>query len=245
MKNQKEWFEEWFDSPYYPLLYSNRNYSEAELFLSGLINVLELKPTDNIIDLACGRGRHSVFLNKKGFNVTGVDLSVQSIKEAQTFQNKNLHFKVADLRALQLNQKYNIALNLFTSFGYFDCLNTNLLVLKNIHRLLLPNGILVIDFFNLHTTLKGLVQHEEKLISNVKFTINRNLQLGNIVKQILVEHNGYRHIFYEKVQALDLNDFEMCLGNSGFKIMKIYGNYLLESYHKESSSRLIIIAQKC
>ncbi|MFN4082515.1 MAG: class I SAM-dependent methyltransferase [Bacteroidia bacterium] len=245
MKNQKEWFEEWFDSPYYPILYKHRNEDEAERFLSNLVNYLNISKEFKIIDLACGRGRHSVFLNKMGFNVTGVDLSVQSICEASVYQNKNLHFKVADLRYLHFNEEFHLALNLFTSFGYFDCIDTNVKVLTNIHKLLLSKGLLVLDFFNLNMVLKCLVPHEEKTIDDVKFTINRHVQLGNIVKKIFVEHKGFKHTYYEKVQALSCNDFKDCLEKTGFKINNIFGSYSLQDFDEQNSERLIIIAQKC
>lgn len=245
MKSQKEWFEEWFDSPYYPILYKHRNDSEAELFLTNLTSFLKVNTSQRIIDLACGRGRHSVFLNKMGFNVTGVDLSGQSIAYAKQFENKNLQFKIADLRNLHLGETFDIALNLFTSFGYFDCLDTNNKVVRQIHSLLNPGGLLVIDFFNLKTTLSGLVQHEEKEIDGVSFAINRNLQLGNIIKQIQVNHQESSHTFYEKVQALNITDFEAMLIENGFRINQIFGDYHLNNFEPESSPRLIIIAQKC
>lgn len=245
MKGQKEWFEEWFDSPYYPILYQNRNDEEAEKFLTKLIQFLNITANQNIIDLACGRGRHSIFLNKKGYQVTGVDLSVQSILHAKKLENKNLHFKVADLRYLKMEENFNIALNLFTSFGYFDCLDTNIKVLSNIYNLLEPNGLLVIDFFNLESTLKNLVGHEEKTVNGVNFTINKNVQSGNIVKQILVQDNEQKFTFYEKVQALSLHDFETCLTKANFKITKTFGNYELAEFNLANSNRLIIIAVKC
>lgn len=245
MKSQKEWFEEWFDSPYYPILYKHRNDTEAELFLTNLTGFLKVSPSQSIIDLACGRGRHSVFLNRLGFNVTGVDLSVQSIAYAKQFENKNLHFKIADLRNLNLSETFDIALNLFTSFGYFDCLATNNNVVKQIHALLNANGLLVIDFFNLTTTLAGLVKHEEKEIDGVEFVINRNLQLGNIIKQIQVNHLNHSHTFYEKVQALNFADFKEILQTNGFKINHVFGDYHLNAFNEDSSQRLIIIAQKC
>jgi SAM-dependent methyltransferase len=245
MKSQKEWFEEWFDSPYYHILYKHRNDREAELFLNNLIAFLKLSTTQSIIDLACGRGRHSVFLNRLGYKVTGVDLSVQNIAYAKQFENKNLHFRVADLRNLHLPETFDVALNLFTSFGYFDCLETNNKVVKQINTLLNPNGLFIIDFFNLTTTLAGLVKHEEKEIDGVKFIINRNLQLGNIIKQIQVSSLNHSYTYYEKVQALSFKDFDEMLKTNGFRINHFFGDYHLNVFDEQSSQRLIIIAQKC
>ncbi|MFN3940966.1 MAG: YkgJ family cysteine cluster protein, partial [Chitinophagales bacterium] len=72
-----------------------------------------------ILDLACGKGRHSIYLNQLGYDVTGADLSENSIKEASKFANEKLHFKVHDMR-IPFEEKYDAIFNLFTSFGYFE-----------------------------------------------------------------------------------------------------------------------------
>ena len=73
----------WFDSDYYHILYSNRDLKEAEHFIKNLVNHLKIKKGSKILDLACGKGRHSIYLNKKGFDVTGYDNSEKSIKKAK------------------------------------------------------------------------------------------------------------------------------------------------------------------
>ncbi len=82
-----EWFETWFDSEYYHKLYKNRDDEEAEQFITNLITNLQLDLKSNILDLACGKGRHSIFLNKIGFKTMGVDLSPKSIAFAKKFNN--------------------------------------------------------------------------------------------------------------------------------------------------------------
>jgi 2-polyprenyl-3-methyl-5-hydroxy-6-metoxy-1,4-benzoquinol methylase len=87
-----EWFENWFDSEYYHLLYDNRNHEEADLFVSNLLAFLKLPKGAKVMDLACGKGRHSYFLNASGLDVLGVDLSSNSISEAKEMENESLHF---------------------------------------------------------------------------------------------------------------------------------------------------------
>ncbi|MEN8885269.1 MAG: methyltransferase domain-containing protein, partial [Winogradskyella sp.] len=81
-KSKKQWFASWFDTPYYHILYKDRDYSEAQVFMDNLTNYLNIPNGGKILDLACGKGRHSVYLNKLGYNVTGVDLSEKSITHA-------------------------------------------------------------------------------------------------------------------------------------------------------------------
>ncbi|MBW8050360.1 MAG: methyltransferase domain-containing protein [Cytophagales bacterium] len=76
------WYNKWFNSPYYHLLYKHRDEDEAKLFIDNLEDYLQLKPGDKILDMPCGRGRHAVYLNKKGYDVTGIDLSEENIKYA-------------------------------------------------------------------------------------------------------------------------------------------------------------------
>ena len=80
MNDKKEWFTSWFDSPYYHNLYENRNNQEAADFVLHLIDLIQPKKESRILDVACGRGRHAIELSRLGYNVTGIDLSSESIK---------------------------------------------------------------------------------------------------------------------------------------------------------------------
>ena len=79
----KQWYASWFDTPYYHILYKDRDHSEAQVFMDNLTNYLNIPEGGKILDLACGKGRHSVYLNSLGYNVTGIDLSEKSIDYAK------------------------------------------------------------------------------------------------------------------------------------------------------------------
>ena len=96
--------------------------------------------------MACGKGRHSVTLNKHGLTVLGVDLAPNSILEAQKSETTNLSFGVHDMREVIAGKTFDAIFNLFTSFGYFDDLNDNVRVVQSMHSMLNDEGILVIDF---------------------------------------------------------------------------------------------------
>ena len=144
--NTNEWFASWFDSPYYHKLYSNRDDGEAADFLTRLTAHLSLPKTVHILDLACGAGRHSRVLHQLGYHVTGCDLSSNSILEAQEKASDGMSFFVHDMRN-PLPDTYDVALNLFTSFGYFDHVEDNSRVLDSIYNGLSENGLLVIATF--------------------------------------------------------------------------------------------------
>ncbi len=241
---RKEWFAEWFDSKYYHILYKNRNYQEAEAFLSKLIDFLKPNLSDKIIDLACGKGRHSIYLNKLGYNVIGVDLSANSINEANTFANENLKFEIADLRSLPYNNTFEIGLNLFTSFGYFESDKVNLEVFSQFNKILKPNGIILVDFLNASKIYAQTNCVETKEIEGIQFHIHKKIENKRVIKTIEFNDTGEKNFYTESVQLLELSDFEKLVENSSFKLLNVFGSYSLESYNQESSDRLIIVAQK-
>lgn len=244
MHPEKEWFSEWFDSPYYHILYKNRDMREAEYFLRNLVRRLAFTPAQELIDLACGKGRHSIFLNSLGFKVTGVDLARHSIEAAAKFANERLHFEVQDLRKLPYEEQFDVALNLFTSFGYFDCDETNQQVVNQIYRILKPGGLVVIDFMNVACVLQQLVHTETKEVEGITFHITKEVKGDVIVKRISFTDQGRSYAFQEEVQVLQLADFERLFAKAGFAMQHVYGNYKLEAFDVNSSDRLILVGKK-
>src|SRR3954467_1536656 len=143
-----EWYVDWFNSPYYHLLYNNRNYEEARVFMEDLCAFLQLGPHSRIWDLACGKGRHAISLNRMGFDVIATDLAVNSIKAASLHSNHTLEFFVHDMREPFKVSFFEAVFNLFTSIGYFEDVQDNYLVFENVALSLKPGGVFVIDFLN-------------------------------------------------------------------------------------------------
>ncbi|MFA5575298.1 MAG: class I SAM-dependent methyltransferase [Brumimicrobium sp.] len=244
LTEREEWFETWFDSPYYHILYHNRDYKEAETFISNLLNYIKVDKDSNCLDLACGKGRHSLYLNKKGLKVTGLDLSENSIQYAKSFENERLTFDVHDMREVYIESEYDIVFNLFTSFGYFEKYEDNVNVIDSIFKMLKDNGRLVLDFMNTYFVLNNLVKNETQIVQGIEFHISRKYDGQHIIKTIDFEDKGKTFHFQEKVQAIKLDDFEILLENSGFKITDTLGDSNMNPYDKRTSERLIIIAEK-
>ena len=244
MQANKEWFSEWFDSPYYHILYKNRDEREAEFFLRNLVDRLQFNHNQKLIDLACGKGRHSIYLNNLGFDVMGVDLAAQSIAAAKQFENSRLHFEVQDLRHLPYNNNFDVALNLFTSFGYFDCDDTNQNVMRQINQILKPNGLVVIDFMNVDCVLASLIPYEQKVVDDIQFTITKEVVDGILLKRIEFSDKGKSYSFSEEVQVLRLTDFERLFEIAGFEKVAVYSNYNLDVFDAKQADRLIIVGRK-
>lgn len=240
MNTKQDWFTSWFDTPYYHTLYKDRDDTEARIFMQNITSFLQLKPNTHILDLACGKGRHSVFLNSLGYKVTGADLSENSIALANTFANENLSFVEHDMRNSFVN-KYDAIFNLFTSFGYFEDDNEDIQVLLNIKKGLKENGIAVIDFLNVFDVKKNLIEKEVKSIDGIDFYIHRKIENGFIIKEIEFTVEGKNHSYFERVKYLDVEKFTSYLKTAKLKINHIFGNYSLSAYDKETSKRLIFV----
>ena len=242
--HKSEWFEEWFNTSYYHILYKNRNQKEAEIFVQNLVNKLEIKPEHRVLDLACGKGRHSIFLNKLGLDVTGADLSPNSIYEAKKSENERLNFLVHDMREVIPGTSFDFVVNLFTSFGYFDDQEDNLKVLGSIHEMLAPNGKLVIDFLNMAYVAREMKAEETKTIDGIDFHISKRFDGKHIYKKITFTDLGKTHTYTERVQGLSPTDFENLLQLSGFKLEQTFGDIHLNPFDEQKSDRFILIATK-
>jgi SAM-dependent methyltransferase len=234
------WFSSWFDTPYYHILYKERNYREAQVFMDNLTHYLNLPEKAKVLDLACGKGRHSIYLNQLGFDVVGADLSENSIIEASKQSNETLHFKVHDMRE-PFEEKYDAIFNLFTSFGYFENDDDNLTTLKAIKESLTEYGFAVIDFMNVDQVINNLVPEEVKTVDGIDFHLKRYVADGHIFKEIDFEDKGQKFHYTEKVKALTLQDFEAMMEEAGIYLLDIFGDYKLKKFHKTESERLILI----
>lgn len=241
---KSEWFKDWFDSEFYHILYTNRDQHEADVFISNLLQVLAIQPGAKVLDLACGKGRHSLFLNQLGYDVLGVDLSCNSIGQAHVFENEHLHFQVGDMREPQGAAEFAAVFNLFTSFGYFESAAENLKTLNAIHQSLIPKGYLVIDFMNSTKAIANLVPHYTLERKGVSFTIEKSIENQVISKRISFLNSGKPYFFEERVQALELPDFERYFHQTGFQIQAVFGDYLLSPFDVKASDRMIFVARR-
>lgn len=239
-KSTKQWYASWFDTPYYHILYKDRDYTEAQVFMDNLTNYLNIPQEGKILDLACGKGRHSVYLNTLGYNVTGVDLSEKSIAYAKQFEKENLKFNVHDM-SKPYPESFDAVFNLFTSFGYFEDEACNLKTIASIKAELNTFGFGVIDFMNVNYVLEHLVAEDIKTVEGIDFHQKRSLKDGYIVKDISFDADGEFFQFQERVKAFTLEDFEILFEKAGVYLLDVFGDYKLRKYHSKTSERLIMI----
>ncbi|PSL47590.1 methyltransferase family protein [Chitinophaga niastensis] len=246
MEIDKVWFKDWFNSPYYHLLYNNRDEQEAAAFIDKLLAYLQPVPGALMLDVACGKGRHAKYLADKGYDVTGIDLSIESINTAKKLENEHLSFFQHDMRLPFRVNYFDIVFNFFTSFGYFDSQRDNDNALRTLKNALKPGGKLVLDYLNSSYVATHLVVDEVKEKENVVFDIRRQLKDKKFIKEICIldKEKMRRAAYTESVNAFTRHDFEEMFARQGLKITEIFGDYHFNSYDEQRSPRLIIIATK-
>jgi SAM-dependent methyltransferase len=261
-EEKADWFVTWFDDPNYHKLYAHRSTAEAQAFMSALQSHFDW-PASRIIDMGCGKGRHAEALaalvlddssngsgSKSGarHEVLGVDLSPASIESASFRTRKlsaanGLQFKVGDMRDFSSPEPFDIALSLFTSFGYFDEPSDNAQVVSNFSRLLHPGGMLVLDFLNVAPAKRELIASERIEREGTTYSISRRFSPdpapGHFYKTI--KWKGGEQT--ERVQALGLADLRGLLVDGGFDILHIFGDYNLNAFDAERSPRCLLVAR--
>lgn len=243
------WFEEWFDSPLYEFLYAYRNEEEAKKLADHIQRVIPVGQYQNIVDVGCGRGRHSITLAERGYNVTGFDLSPQAIEKAERIASErglqNVKFFVNDMRQ-PLASRFDAALNLFTTFGYFLEDKENESVLKSVNSMLKKNGLFLIDYFNSQKVINELVAKEKGSHKGIDYTISRYIENGCVYKNVRFSGKGFKtpKEYTERVKLYGREWFEDNLKRAGFSIQNIWGSYSSDSFVESSSPRLIILAEK-
>lgn len=241
---KKEWFATWFDSPYYHLLYKSHDENEAKSALDNLLRALQLSPESKILDLACGKGRHSKYLAEKGFQVTGIDISTASIAYARSFERPGLEFYQHDMRLPFRINYFEAIINLFTSFGYFQNDADHLRTLKHVAKGLKPGGKFLLDFFNSVYVRENLVRSEIKTVGEINYSLKRWTRGGYVFKNIEFYTAGRRFEYQEKVRLFELEDFQLLFQSAGLRLIQTYGGYDLGEFERKNSKRLILLAEK-
>ncbi|WP_341835061.1 methyltransferase domain-containing protein [Chitinophaga pollutisoli] len=246
MEVPKQWFKDWFNSPYYHLLYSNRDEREASAFIDKLVDYLRPSPGALMLDVACGRGRHAKYLADKGFNVTGIDLSEESIAAARKLENGHLSFFQHDMRLPFRINYFDIVFNFFTSFGYFETRHENDNALRTLANSLKPGGRLVLDYLNSSFVAAHLVPAEIREKEDVVFDIHREVAGGKFLKEIRIldRRKLFRTTFAERVSAFTLADFREMFALQKLEITDVFGDYHFNTFDEAHSPRLILVAQK-
>jgi cyclopropane fatty-acyl-phospholipid synthase-like methyltransferase len=242
------WFEEWFDSPLYEKLYSNRDEEEARRLIEFLEQTLSLNNCTSILDLGCGRGRHSITLAKRGYRVKGIDISKEAIRKAASKTKEsgldNIEFEVRDMRN-PLPETFDAIVNLFTTFGYFEQDEENLRVLDSVVKMLKDDGLFVLDYLNARKVRSAYKPEDAGEFQGIKYHIKRYIENDSIHKDIVFSGDRLSRdrTYSERVKLYDLEWFEEKMEKRNLQIKSVYGDYQGNEFDPQSSPRLLIISK--
>jgi len=246
------WFATWFDSALYHILYQHRDEAEAQRFIEALLAHLRVPTALRVADVACGKGRHARHVARllPQAEVWGFDLAANSIEAArQDNPPANCQFERHDMLQplAPVHGQFDLLLNLFTSFGYFETDALHEEVFRHWAAALREGGRLVVDFINAHKAVAQLVANETKVLNGYRFDIRRSVQQGYIVKDIWVSASTTEKSegeFQERVRAFELADFERMAAAAGLRVVNFWGDYALNAFSAADSPRLILLFEK-
>lgn len=241
-----EWFEDWFASEQYLNVYKHRDQKDALRLLDLIRKTVSLKKDFLILDAACGAGRYSNLLLQSRYKVIGFDLSLPLLKIAKTDAEKisgeSIFFKT-DIRTIQLKMKFDLILNVFTSFGYFDTEEENFSFINNSITFLKKKGYFVFDYINKQYLIDNLIPYSEKKVDGYLIEEKRKIENQRVIKEIDISKGNERHSFTESVKLYSPQILFEKFYKTGYKIIDVFGSYEGENFSEINSPRIIIIGQ--
>jgi len=241
---ESKWYKNWFGKDYLKV-YSHRDQKDAKQLVQLILSNISLYNDSQILDIGCGQGRHLSIFAEKQFHITGIDLSPVLLRIAKEnhINNSFAHFIQADMRQLPLKSKFDLILNLFTSFGYFENDEENLSVLRQIHSLLKKSGNFVFDYFNSDFVKKNLIPSHKEEIGKIIVEQERYIEDSRIKKKINLTRDGEKTTYFESVKLYSPDEIYEMLRSVNLKINKIFGNYDGSAFNQESP-RLLVFGEK-
>ena len=239
------WFERFFGRDYLILYAHTGTAGEVD----AIEKILRPRKGARVLDVACGAGRHSIELAKRGYAVTGVDLSEALLREARAASKRarvRPAFVRRDMRDLRYHEDFDAALSMFTSFGYFDSPREDEKVIEGISRALKPRGKFLLEMFNRDSFATNLPQQGWRARDDGTVVLEEDafdLLRGRFeTRQIIIDRRGTRE-YTGSVRAYNLAELKEILERHGLFLHRALGGLDLSPYTMRSQ-RLVLYAVK-
>ena len=244
-----QWWEDIYNRQIYFDLYEEADTRLAEKEVQQVVTLLHPPDQASILDLCCGYGRHSMQLAQGGFQVTGVDISekqIQHAREAARKAHAQLDFHVADARKLNFQGAFDLVLNMFVSFGFFDEENENKEMLQGVFRALKPGGKLLLDFWNREKEIRDFKPIACEKIKDV--IILKEWRFDALAgrlhwKNTVIFPDGKRESWNNCIRAYTVAELKALVEEVGLKFEAVFGSLAGEEYTIDSPAAIIIAAR--
>lgn len=248
---KKQWFEkENFWLEYGPIMFDPQRWAEAAKVAEEICRLANLKAGDSLLDACCGPGRVSLEFALLGLDVTGVDITqpfLDAAKESAEDEGVNLNLINCDMRTFTSAQKFDAAVNLYTSFGYCDTVEEDFAILQRMYEALKPGGTFVLESLGREIAVRDFTEGEwfERAGKTVltEFTAVNDWQ-GLRSHWILIDNKTGERIDHTFVQRLySAVDIKKMLLDCGFKTVNICGDFDLSPYDHKART-MVLVAKK-
>jgi SAM-dependent methyltransferase len=249
MKNQNSWYnQDRFWELFEPILFNQQRQSGAKVEVEKVVNLLKIQQNDRILDLCCGTGRHSLELARRGFSVIGVDRTASYIEKAkQKAENENLQaeFVVSDMREYCQPNNFNIVINLFGSFGYFEDLADDQRVVDNVYASLYSGGKFLIETTGKEILAREFQERDWWEEDDTLVLAERKLyqSWSRIQTRWIVIKGDQRVEHTVSVRSYSASELSGLLSSCGFVNVQVYGDLEARNYDHEAK-RLVVIGTK-
>lgn len=258
--NREDWWKTLFDQKYLDTYLADFTPEKTSQEVDFVVKAATLTSQDRILDLACGHGRHSVELAKRGFTVVGLDYSELFIEKAKADAKEagvNVEFVRGDMKQLLFSGEFDVVLMLFTAFGYFDR-KTNQKVLEEVNGSLKPEGRFLIDVISGEAVIQRFHKDGVKEIGTNLLKISRTAEMsGKMVDEIewydseeqlihnhreWVDNNEKKQYEYH-LRVYTVPQYKAMLSKAGFAFKELWGDFQ-GNPHNTDNIRTIILAEK-
>ncbi len=238
--------DRWYETAFgalYPLIYRHRDDAAALEEVEALCQAVGIRPAQTVLDVCCGDGRHLEALCRRGCDVVGVDLSQALLARAGERDVLRGRLVRADARALPFSGSFDVVVNLFTSFGYFD-LEGDRMQLSAMVRALHVGGTLVVDLPDAGHIRRSLEPHTVEIIEGHRLEQHRHVEADRVVKHVrVIDPTGRVHEHVERVRLYDADRIMAEARSAGLADIRCWGDYD-GAASRAQSPRMILVGKR-
>lgn len=251
MTRRPEWWRDVFDRPTFLALYQRADLERASRQTDQVLALLDLHPPARVLDVCSGYGRHSVELARRGFAVTGVDISTFQVAQAVRLAadaGVRPAFVVGDARALPLAGPFDAAINMFLSFGYFATDAESQAMLDGIARVLRPGGRLLVDFWNREHEIRAfqptvLDRRDDEILEIEDWSFDALAGRLNWTNTVIFP-DGRREAWSHSIRAFTVAEVRAMLETAGFRLVALYGSLDGEPYTLDAEAAIFVAERR-